>query len=242
MSDNAGTGIGASVVRKEDRRLLTGRSRFTDDINLPGMAWGTVVRSPHAHARIAGVDVADARTAPGVLAVLTGADVIADGLDGLPCRFFPVPAESPNHRPLQQILATGKVRHVGDRVVFVVAETLAEAKSAAELIAVDYEPLPAVTLADALKEGAPKVWDEAGNNISFKLERGNAPAVDEQFGKAAYVTSLAVVYPRITANSIEPRSVAGSFVDYGMLRAHHVPDLVSEYALIPAHITPICWA
>ena len=199
------TGIGASVARQEDRRFLTGRGRFADDINLPGMAWAWVVRSPHAHARIAGIDVAAARAAPGVLAVLTGADVIEEKLGGLPCHAFP-PSGSPHYRPLQSILATDKARHVGDRVAFIVAETLAQAKDAGELVVVDYESLQAVTLANAAKTGAPKVWDDADSNISFKLERGNALAVDERFGKAAHVTSLTVAYPRVTANALEPRS------------------------------------
>jgi aerobic carbon-monoxide dehydrogenase large subunit len=203
----AHTGIGAKVVRREDQRFLTGQGRFTDDITLPGTAWLCVVRSPHAHARIASVDVAGARGADGVLAVLTGADVIKEGLGGLPCHAFPQAAPGSHHyRPLQTILATDKVRHVGDRVAIVVAETLAQAKSAAELVAVDYEPLPAVTLADATKSDAPKVWDDSRNNVSFSIERGNRAAVDEQFGKAAHITSLTVAYPRASANAIEPRS------------------------------------
>jgi carbon-monoxide dehydrogenase large subunit len=207
MSDRVSTGIGAGVVRREDQRLLTGQGRFADDVNLSEMARAYVVRSPHAHARIAGIDVAAARAAPGVLAVFTGADVIQDKLGGLPCHAFPpVPAGSPHYRPVQSILATDRVRHVGDRVALVVAETLAQAKAAGELVAVDYEPLQAVTLADALKDGAPKVWEDVGNNISFKIERGNASAVDEQFRKAAHVASLTVVTPRVTANAIEPRS------------------------------------
>jgi aerobic carbon-monoxide dehydrogenase large subunit len=201
------TGIGASVVRREDQRLVTGQGRFADDVNLPGTVWGYLVRSPHAHARIAGIDVTTARTADGVLMVLTGADVTDGRLGGLPCHAFPqAPQGSRHYRPLQSILAIDKVRHVGDRVALVIAETLAQAKAAAELVAVDYQPLPAVTLADAVKSGAVKIWDDAASNISFTIERGNRAAVDEQFRKAAHVTSLTVAYPRASANAIEPRS------------------------------------
>jgi aerobic carbon-monoxide dehydrogenase large subunit len=201
------TGIGASVVRREDRRFVTGQGRFAADVDLPGMATAYLVRSPHAHARIASLDVAAARAADGVLAVLTGADVAREGLGGLPCRAFPPPAAGARHyRPVQPILANGVVRHVGDRVAVVVAETLAQAKSAAELVVVDYEPLPAVTLADAVKPDAAKVWQDAASNISFTIERGDRAAVDEQFRKAAYIASLTVAYPRASANALEPRS------------------------------------
>src|SRR5262245_5215428 len=151
---SSSTGIGAPVVRREDHRFLTGQGRFADDINLPGMAWACVVSSPHAHARIPGIDVAAARAAPGVLAVLTGRDAIEEKLGCFPCHAFPpLPAGSPYYRPLQPILAAGKVRHVGDRVACVVAETLQQARLAAELLAVTYEPLPPVTRGDALQAG-----------------------------------------------------------------------------------------
>jgi aerobic carbon-monoxide dehydrogenase large subunit len=201
------TGIGARVVRREDQRFLTGQGRFADDLDLPAMARAYVVRSPHAHARVASVDAAAARAAEGVLAVLTGADVAREGLGGLPCHAFPpAAAGAQQYRPVQPVLATEEVRHVGDRVALVVAQTLAQAKNAAELVAVDYEPLPAVTLADAVKLNAPKVWADAASNISFTIERGSQAAVDEQFRKAAHVTALTVTYPRISANALEPRS------------------------------------
>ncbi len=207
------TGIGASVVRREDQRFITGGGRFADDVDLPGMARAYVLRSPHAHAKIASIIVAAARQAPGVLAVLTADDVARERLGALPCNAFPPAASGARqHRPLQPILATGVVRHVGDRVALVVAEKLAQAKDAAELIAVDYEPLPAVTLADAVLSGAPKVWEDSESNISFVIERGGQAVVDEAFRKAAHVTSLTVAYPRASANTLEPRS-AVAFVD-----------------------------
>lgn len=201
------TGIGARVVRREDHRFLTGRGRFADDVDLAGTARAYIVRSPHAHARIAALDVAGARAAEGVLVVLTGTDVASEGLSGLPCHAFPpAAAGAQQYRPLQPILAAGVVRHVGDRVALVVAETLAQAKNAAELVTIDYEPLPAVTLKDAVKPDAPKVWHDAANNISFTIERGDRAAVDEQFRKAVHVTALTVAYPRVSANALEPRS------------------------------------
>jgi aerobic carbon-monoxide dehydrogenase large subunit len=207
MADHCKTGIGAGVVRREDERFITGRGRFTDDLTLPGMVWASVVRSPHAHARITSIDIETARAAPGVLAVLTGADVIREKLGTLPCHAFPpLPPGSPLFHPKHNVLATDKVRHVGDRVVLVVAESLVQAENAAELVVVDYEPLPAVTLADALQAGAPKVWDECAGNVSFTFERGNVAATDTQFAKAAHVTSLTIAYPRASANAIEPRS------------------------------------
>ncbi len=207
MADHRDTGIGAGVVRREDERFITGQGRFTDDLTLPGMVWACVVRSPHSHARITGIDIEAARAAPGVLAVLTGADVIREKLGTLPCHAFPpLPPGSPFYRPAHTILATDKVRHVGDRVGLVVAETQIQAKNAAELVKVDYEPLPAVTLADALNADAPRVWEDAASNASFTLERGTAAAAAKQFDKAAHITSLTVTYPRVTANAMEPRS------------------------------------
>jgi carbon-monoxide dehydrogenase large subunit len=209
------SGIGARVIRREDQRFLTGQGRFTDDINLPETAWLCIVRSPYAHARIAAVDAAKAREADGVLAVLTGADVVRDSLGGLPCHAFPqAPPGSRYYRPLHSILANDKVRHVGDRVAVVVADTLVQAKSAAELVSVDYEPLPAVTLADAAARDAPKVWNQSESNISFSIERGNRAAVNERFSKAVHVTSITVAYPRAAGNALEPRS-AIAYVDPG---------------------------
>jgi aerobic carbon-monoxide dehydrogenase large subunit len=201
------SGIGAAVVRREDRRFLTGRGRFADDVELPEMARAYLVRSPHAHARIADINTVTAKAADGVLAVLTGTDAAREGLGALPCNAFPHTANGSRHyRPVQPILATDEVRHVGEGVALIVAETLSQAKGAAELVGVAYEPLPAVTLADALKPGAPKVWNAAVDNVSFSIERGNLAAVDEKFRRAAHVTSLRVVYPRASANSLEPRT------------------------------------
>jgi carbon-monoxide dehydrogenase large subunit len=203
----ATSGLGAPVLRVEDERLLTGAGHYTDDLALPNMAFAHVVRSPHAHARILGLDTTAALAAPGVLAVLTGDDVAAEKLAGLACESIPKsPPGSPSYCPVQPILVADRVRHVGDRVALVVAETLAQAKDAGELVEIEYEALPSVTLADALAPGAPKVWDEADGNVSFELEFGDRNIVDEQFAAAAHVTKILVHYPRASANSMEPRT------------------------------------
>jgi aerobic carbon-monoxide dehydrogenase large subunit len=207
------SGIGAPVRRVEDDRLLRGHGRFIDDITLPGTTSAEIVRSPHAHARIRAINKRAALAAPGVLAVLTGEDVVNDKLAGLVCGTFPSQTSgAKSFCPDQPILVPDKIRYVGDRVALVVAETLAQAKNASELLEIDYEPLPAVTLADALAPGAPKVWDEAAGNVSFQREWGDRRAVDELFAAAAHVTKLRVHYPRAAPNTIEPRA-ALAYVD-----------------------------
>ena len=205
-------GIGQPVPRVEDPRFITGRGRYVDDIELPHQCHGVVVMSPHAHARIRRVDTAKAKAADGVLAVLTGADVVADKLGSLAP---PMPEDMggpKGFRSLRAILAADKVRAVGDRVAFVVAETIEQARSAAELLEIDYEPLPAViTVEDAVKPGAPAVWDEAPNNVSFTLMMGNKDATDAAFASAKHVVKLKLNNTRITANSIEPRAAIGQY-------------------------------
>ena len=205
-------GIGQPVPRVEDPRFITGRGRYVDDFDLPRQCYGVVVMSPHAHARIKRVDTAKAKAAAGVLAVLTGADVKADKLGGLAP---PMPEDMGGPkglRTLRAILEADKVRAVGDRVAFVVAETLAQARDAAELIEIDYEPLPAVVgVEDAVKPGAPALWDEAPNNVAFTLMMGNKDATDAAFANAKHVVSLKLNNSRITANSIEPRAAIGQY-------------------------------
>jgi carbon-monoxide dehydrogenase large subunit len=199
--------IGAALQRLEDERFLTGQGRFVDDLRPFGTVFLHVVRSPHAHARLLAIDKAAALAAPGVLLVLTGEDAAQENLGGLPCEAYPaLPHGSAYHRPLQPVLATDKVRHVGEAVALVVAQTLAQAMDAGELLNVEYEALPAVTLPDALAPGAPKVWDEARSNLAFQLERGERDAVARAFAAAAHVTKLALTYPRASANTIEPRT------------------------------------
>jgi aerobic carbon-monoxide dehydrogenase large subunit len=205
-------GIGQPVRRLEDPRFITGRGRYVDDIDLPRQAYGVVVMSPHAHARIKAIDTAAAKAAPGVLAVLTGVDVAADGLGSL-IPLMPEDMGGPKgFRTPRPILAAERVRAVGDRVAFVVAETLAQARDAAELIVVDYEPLPTViSMEEALKTGAAAVWDEAPNNVAVALMMGDKAATDAAFAKAKHVVSLKLVNNRVNANSIEPRVDIGQY-------------------------------
>jgi aerobic carbon-monoxide dehydrogenase large subunit len=205
-------GIGQPVPRLEDPRFITGRGRYVDDIDMPLQCYGVLVMSPHAHARIKKIDTAAAKAAPGVLTVLTGADVEADKIGSL-VPIMPEDMGGPKgYRTLRPILSSGKVRAVGDRVAFVVAETLQQARDAAELIAVDYEPLPAVvSLEDAVKPGAPVIWDGAPNNVAVGLMMGDKAATDAAFAAAKHVVSVRLVNNRVSANSIEPRAALGQY-------------------------------
>jgi carbon-monoxide dehydrogenase large subunit len=206
-------GIGQGVPRFEDPRLLRGGGRYVDDITLPGMAFGYVLRSPHAHARIRAIDTAAAQAAPGVLAVVTGADWRASGWGDLP-----VPGglkrrdSSPMYRPRYPALVADRARWVGDYVAFVVAETYLQAASAAELIAVDYEPLPAVVAtAEASAAGAPRVFDDCPDNICFVHLEGDKAATDQALARAAHVVRQHLVINRVTAVSMEPRGSIGVY-------------------------------
>jgi carbon-monoxide dehydrogenase large subunit len=206
-------GIGQPVRRVEDQRFLTGRARYVDDLQLPHQTHGVVVASPHAHARIRGIDTRAAAAAPGVLLVLTAADAKADQLGGIPPLFMPEDMGGPKgHRTFKQLLAGDRARHVGERIAFVVAETPAQAREAAELVAVDYEPLPAVTNVEhAAKDGAPRIWDEAVGNVAFPLMMGNKQATDAAFSSAKHVVSLRLENNRLSANSMEPRGAIGDY-------------------------------
>jgi carbon-monoxide dehydrogenase large subunit len=206
-------GIGQPVLRFEDPRLLRGQGRFINDVNLPGQAHAVFVRSPHAHAKIRAIDVEAAKEAPGVVAVLTGHDVKADGL-GMPKANMPRkrPDGKPMYAPQRPPLVTDRVRYVGDPVVMVVADTLAEAKDAAELVNIDYEALPSVTATeDTVKAGAPAVWDDCPDNISNNVERGNKAATDEAIKSAAKVIKRRYVITRVHAQYMEPRGTLGVY-------------------------------
>jgi carbon-monoxide dehydrogenase large subunit len=206
-------GMGASVARKEDRRFLLGKGRYTDDIVLPGQTWAVFIRSPYAHAAIRSINASAALAAPGVLAVLTGDDVAADGLGGIPCGWLVKSKDdSPMVEPPHPALAQGKVRHAGDPVAMVIAGTRAEARDAAQLVQVDYDPLPVVAhLRDAVADGAPLVWDEAPGNICFDWHLGDAAATEAEFAGAAHVVSIDLVNNRIIPNAIEPRAANGHY-------------------------------
>jgi carbon-monoxide dehydrogenase large subunit len=204
-------GIGQGVRRVEDRRFLTGRGRYVDDLVLPRQAWGATVLSPHAHARVRRVDTARAAAAPGVLCVLTGADAAAAGIGGLPPLFMPEDRGGPRgHRTRRPVLATDVVRHVGDRVAFVVAENAAAARDAADLVEVDYEPLPAVVdVEEAVREGAPRVWADCPGNVAIALAMGDPATTAAAFARARHVVSVRLGNNRLSANSLEPRSSLG---------------------------------
>jgi carbon-monoxide dehydrogenase large subunit len=203
------------VRRVEDPRLLLGHGRYTDDIAVAGALHGVVLRSGYAAARIVSIDVEAARAAPGVHAVYTGADLAADGIGGNPC---PVPLKNRDGTARAQvphpILAQDFVRHVGDPVAFIVADSLQAARDAAELVAVEYEALASITdLAAALEPGAPQVWPEVPNNTVFDWETGDKQAVEALFAGAAHITRLTVVNNRIVVNSMEPRAAMASYED-----------------------------
>ena len=205
--------LGQPVPRFEDPRLLRGGGRYVDDMVLPRMLFGHVLRSPHAHALIRSIDTAAAKAAPGVLAVLTGADWEASGWRDLPSATGNKRRDgSPAHRPRFPALVKDRARWVGDYVAFVVAETRHQAADAAELIEVEYEPLPAVvSTEDAAKPGMPPVWDEAPDNISFVYLEGDKAATDAAFAGAAQIVRRKFVINRVTAATMEPR---GSIGDY----------------------------
>ncbi len=205
-------GIGQAVPRKEDRRFVTGRGRYVDDIRLPGQAWAVFVRSPHAHARIRRVDKASVEGMPGVLAVFTGADAEADGIGPLICGWMihsrdGTPMKVGTHR----VLATDKVRYVGDRVACVVAETLHQARDAAEALVVEYEELPAVVDLATADEAPALVHDDIPGNLCYDWELGDRAAVEEAFAKAARVVSVDLVNNRLVPNALEPRAALAAY-------------------------------
>jgi carbon-monoxide dehydrogenase large subunit len=214
------TGIGNTVRRKEDLRLVTGRGCYSDDFNFPDQAYGAAVRSPYAHAWIRGIDVAAARAMPGVLAVLTGADALADGLARIPHLTAPGTAPdivlanrdgSPVPAAPHFVLPTDRVRHVGTAVAFVIAESVAQAKDAAEKVVVEYEALPAVIDATAaVAPDAPRLYDDLPN-IMIDAEVGDAAATDAAFARAAHVTRLDTWVNRVTGVPMEPRAAVGIY-------------------------------
>jgi carbon-monoxide dehydrogenase large subunit len=205
--------VGTAVKRKEDFRFLTGGGNYTDDINRPGQVYAYIVRSPHAHAIIKKVDKSAAEKAPGVVAIFTGADYAASGKGGLPCGWLihskdGTPMVEPPHPPL----VADRVRHVGDQVAVVIAETRDQAKSAAELIDIQYQELPAIiSTGDAAKPNAPQVWEQAKNNTCYDWHIGDKAATDAAFAKASHVTKIDLVNQRLIPNAMEPRAAIGDF-------------------------------
>ncbi|MEP7110905.1 MAG: xanthine dehydrogenase family protein molybdopterin-binding subunit [Ferruginibacter sp.] len=204
--------IGQSVKRVEDKRFITGMGRYTDDIILPLQTYTSFVRSFYAHAKIVSVDTSAAAKMPGVVAIFTGADVAA--INGVPCGWqVNFKNGDTMKEPKHPLLVADKVRHAGDAVAMVIAETREQAKDAAEAVMVEYVELPVVVnAAEAVKPGAPLVHDDVPNNICFDWELGNPKSeVDEAMSKATHVTTLEFVNQRMVANAIEPRSYIGSY-------------------------------
>src|SRR5512142_607814 len=198
-------GIGAAVLRKEDRRFLTGAGHYTDDVTRANQTIMAIVRSPHAHARIRAIRADAARGAPGVLAVLTGADLAKEKIGNIPTGWLIHSKDgSPMVEPPHPALAVDTVRHVGDAVALVVAETRDQVREAAALVEVDYEPLPAVASVDqAVRPGAPLVWQQAKGNVCYDWHLGDKAAVDAAFAKAHKIVELDLVNNRLIPNAIE---------------------------------------
>lgn len=208
-------GVGQAVRRKEDLRLLTGGGRYLDDINMPGQAYAYVLRSPHAHAKILSIDTTDAKKAPGVVTILTGKDLAADGLGVVPCLAKLKSKDGKEMAdPGRPLLVADRVRFVGDYVALVIGETYKQAKDAAEQIVVDYDVLPAVVdTAKANKPGAPAVWDVAPDNRVFHWHNGDEQKVKDAFASAAKVIKLDLINQRVVVASMEPRGAIGQFED-----------------------------
>ncbi len=205
--------IGQSIKRVEDKRFTTGHGRYTDDIVLPNMTYAQIIRSPYAHARINSVDTKAAAAHPGVVAIFTGKDIAEAGINGVPCGWqVDFKNGDTMNEPPHPLLVADKVRHVGDAVAIVIAETREAAKDAAELVEVDYEELPAVTDPyKAVQDGAPLVHDEAPKNMAFDWELGDKEKTDAAMASAHHITTLEFVNQRLVPNAIEPRSAIGDY-------------------------------
>ncbi len=239
-------GIGARVARKEDKRFLTGKGRYTDDMVVPGMKYAYFVRSPYAHARIKGVDASAAKAMPGVIDVLDGRQLLADGIGNLICGWMIHSKDgSPMKMGAWRPLAHQTVRYVGDAVAVVVADSAAEAHDAAEAVVVDYEELPVVTEAtEALKPGAPQLHPEAPGNLIFDWEIGDSAATDQAIASAAHVTEIEIHNNRLSPNPMEPRAALGiydaaedHYTCYTTSQNPHVARLVMSafYNVAPEH-------
>jgi carbon-monoxide dehydrogenase large subunit len=210
---SSATGIGASVLRKEDFRFITGKGQYTDDINRQGQAYAYFLRSPHAHATIKKLDISAAKKAAGVVGVLTGDDLAADKVGGLICGWMIHNKDgSPMKAGAHPALAQGKVRYVGDHVAVVIADTYSQAKDAADLIVVEYGVLPAVVdMNDAVKKGATVIHDVASDNRVYDWHLGDKAATEAAFKKAKHITKIDLVNNRLIPNAMEPRAAVGDY-------------------------------
>src|ERR1700761_1176388 len=206
-------GVGQPVRRKEDDTLVRGKGKYTDDFQLPQQVYAWIVRSSHAHGTIRGIDTSAAKAMPGVLGVWTGADLVAAGYGPFTCA---LPLKSRDGTPLHQTnrtaLMTDKVRYVGDPVAFVVAETLVQARDAAEAVMLDIDPLPAVTdPEEATRPGAPQLYDHIPNNVALDYHFGDADKVEAAFNSAAHITRLDIINTRVAVVAMEPRAALASY-------------------------------
>jgi len=222
--------LGRSINRLEDERFIRGRGHYVADLTIANALHGAVVRSVHAHARIVAIDAAAARKMPGVAAVLTGADLAAEGLGPLPCGVS-IPMTAPLIVPPYHALAQHTVRYVGEPVAFVIADTIAHARDVADIVAVEYEPLPPViSLTAAVVPGHPSVWPEATDNVAFQYDRGEVEAVDAAIRKAAHVIECEVVNNRVVAAPLETRGAIGEY-DAESGRLHLTASAAGAHAI-----------
>ncbi len=239
-------GIGARVLRKEDKRFITGKGRYTDDIIEPNQAYGAFVRSPHAHARVKGIDASAAEAMPGVVAVLNGAQLTGDGIGNIICGWAVNSKDgSPMNMGAWSALATEKVRYVGDAVAVVIADSQQQARDAAEAVVVDYEVLPAVSRSTAtVQPDAPQIHENAPGNLIYDWEIGDQAATDTALAGAAHITEIDIVNNRLAPNAMEPRAAIAIYEEaeehytlYTTSQNPHVARLVLSafYQVAPEH-------
>jgi carbon-monoxide dehydrogenase large subunit len=215
MTDMSNSPIGKPLLRREDQRFLTGTGQYTDDVVLPRQSYGVFLRSPYAHARIKSIGLDKAKAAPGVLGIFTGADLADAKVGGLPCGWLINNKDgTPMKEPAHPVLAQGKVRHVGDQVALIVAETQVQAKDAAELIEVDYEELKPVMDISAVESAGSAVHDDVPNNVCYDWGHGDKAAVDAAMAKAAHVTKISFANNRLIPNAIEPRAANAQYTKH----------------------------
>ncbi|MDA1206875.1 MAG: xanthine dehydrogenase family protein molybdopterin-binding subunit, partial [Proteobacteria bacterium] len=203
--------VGQRILRKEDHRFVTGKGRYTDDIQQVGLTYGAFVRSPHARADIKSFDISEALAAPGVIAVLTGEDVANDGLGGLPCGWMIHSKDGSEMRqPHHPVMAADRVNYLGEPVALVIADSRLEAKNAAELVMVDFQPLTAV-VDPASASQSETLYDEVPSNLCYEWELGDAAATDAGFAEAAHVTTLKLTNNRLIPNALEPRAALAEY-------------------------------
>lgn len=224
-------GIGASMKRREDFRFIKGLGKYTADINLPGQTYLYLLRSSAAHARIRSIDLAAAQAAPGVVAIYTHKELDESGAGGLPCGWLVTGRDgAPMKEPKHPILAAGKVRHVGDPIVAIIADSLNEAKAAADLVIIDLEELPAVVDMRRAASTGTAVHDEAPDNLCFDWELGDKAATDAAFARAAHVTKIDLINNRLVPNAIEPRAAIGQYdlgtEDYTLYTTSQNPHVI----------------